>query len=212
MLVETFVGKLNVGGSPVGLMTLEPPKLSGGCPLADGVHRNLLPVGSAPSIFRPFMHMTLPLLSRRTSAGIVVTPNFCLSAAPRAPLASSCSMAAQWGHGIRAKYCLGSSTDRHSDFRIRVKSVDCVLANATSTGVNCTHGWHQSALKYTPNTDPFLGCKTSWVGTARSKSLFRIPHHAPGRLFEDVSCPSASGRDLMRVKNQNLQLRNSGVQ
>ncbi len=42
--------------------------------------------------------------------------------------------------------------------------------------------------------------------------LFRIPHHAPGRLFEGVSCPSASGRDLTRVKNQNLQLRNWGVQ
>ncbi len=42
--------------------------------------------------------------------------------------------------------------------------------------------------------------------------LFRIPHHAPGRLFEGVLCPSASGRDLTRVKNKNLQLRNWGVQ
>jgi hypothetical protein len=32
--------------------------------------------------------------------------------------------------------------------------------------------------------------------------------HAPGRLFEGVACPSASGRDLTPVQNQNLQLRN----
>ncbi len=32
--------------------------------------------------------------------------------------------------------------------------------------------------------------------------------HAPGRLFESVACPSASGRDPTRVSNQNLQLRN----
>ncbi len=127
LLVRTCVGKSNVGGFPVGLMTLEPPELSSGRPLADGVHGNPLPVRSAPSFFRPSAHMTLPLLSRRTSAGIPVTPNFHLSAAPRAPLASSCSMAAQWGHGIYAKYCLVSSADRHSNFRIRVKSVDCVL-------------------------------------------------------------------------------------
>jgi hypothetical protein len=31
---------------------------------------------------------------------------------------------------------------------------------------------------------------------------FRIPHHAPGRLFEGVACPSASGRDPTRAKNQ----------
>jgi hypothetical protein len=44
------------------------------------------------------------------------------------------------------------------------------------------------------------------------RGWFRIPHHAPGRLFEGVSCPSASGRDLTLVKNQILQLRNWGVQ
>ncbi len=54
-------------------------------------------------------------------------------------------------------------------------------------------------------------CK--WVRSVRNmgairQSLFRIPHHAPVRLFEGVACPSASGRDLARVSNQNLQLRN----
>jgi hypothetical protein len=39
-------------------------------------------------------------------------------------------------------------------------------------------------------------------------SSFRIPHHAPGRLFKGVACPSASGRDPTRAKDQNLQLRN----
>jgi hypothetical protein len=46
----------------------------------------------------------------------------------------------------------------------------------------------------------------------KSNFSFRIPHHAPGRLFEGVACPSASGRDLMLAKNQNLQLRNRVVQ
>ncbi len=32
--------------------------------------------------------------------------------------------------------------------------------------------------------------------------------HAPGRLFEGVGCPSALGRDLTRIPNQNQQLRN----
>ncbi len=41
--------------------------------------------------------------------------------------------------------------------------------------------------------------------------LLKIPHHAPGRLFEGVACPSALGRDPTRAKNQNLQLRNRVV-
>ncbi len=36
------------------------------------------------------------------------------------------------------------------------------------------------------------------------KFLLKIPHHAPGRLFEGVACPSASGRDPTSAKNQNL--------
>jgi hypothetical protein len=41
-----------------------------------------------------------------------------------------------------------------------------------------------------------------------SSSSLKIPHHAPGRLFEGVACPSALGRDPTRAKNQNGQLRN----
>ncbi len=147
-------------------MLPEPPTLSHGRPLANGAHGKPFPVGSALSLFCPSAHMVFPLLSRRTSTGIFVTLYFCLSAALRTPAASSYSMAAQCGHGIFAKYCLVSSADQHPDTRILVKSVDCVLAKATSTNVNLTQGWHQSILKYTPRTDPFLGCRMSLVGTA----------------------------------------------
>ncbi len=49
---------------------------------------------------------------------------------------------------------------------------------------------------------------TSSLSSSKTLSSFRIPHHAPGRLFEGVACPSASGRDPTRAKDQNLQLRN----
>jgi hypothetical protein len=50
----------------------------------------------------------------------------------------------------------------------------------------------------------FHAWRTAICFVASELSLFRIPHHAPGRLFEGVACPSASGRDPTRAKNQNL--------
>ena len=59
------------------------------------------------------------------------------------------------------------------------------------------------------------GSLRSWIHEASNEKywcqLVKNTSQAPGRFFEGVACPSASGRDPARVSNQNLQLRNRWV-
>jgi hypothetical protein len=52
--------------------------------------------------------MTLPLLSKRTRAGMVVTRNRVAKAIPRVPAAVACGIAAH--HGNLSKYCMVSAS------------------------------------------------------------------------------------------------------
>ena len=60
---------------------------------------------------------------------------------------------------------------------------------------------------------PLLVCREG--GVSRPSCVPPTPRldipQAPGRFFEGVACPSASGRDPTRVSNQNLQLGNRWV-
>ena len=58
-------------------------------------HGKSCPVGSARSCSWPSRQTTAPSPSRRMSAGIDVTPNSAIKAAPRGPLASACGIAVQ---------------------------------------------------------------------------------------------------------------------
>ena len=90
----------------------------------------------------------------------------------------------------------------------------CLLVVGSIGPSNALDGWNFDS-EYVVSQLFCMSCETShtsWKGSCLIFiSLLKIPHHAPGRLFEGVACPSASGRDPTRAKNQNLQLRNRWV-
>ena len=59
------------------------------------VHKKLRPVGLARSCSWPSRQTTTPSPSRRICAGIDVTPNSSIRAAPQRPMASACGIAIQ---------------------------------------------------------------------------------------------------------------------
>jgi hypothetical protein len=89
-------------GSPTKLGPIEGPiaKLTIGFlrqPPAGAGQGNSRPAGSAARRLRASVQMTWPLLSRRTRAGMVVTPNLAPKALPRVPAAVACGIAVHLG-------------------------------------------------------------------------------------------------------------------
>ncbi len=84
--------------STVGVRRLAP---AGAC------HGNPIPVGSAARRMRASVHITRPLPSKSTRAGMVVMPNLANRAFPQGPAAISCGITVQLG--ILEKYRMVSS-------------------------------------------------------------------------------------------------------
>jgi hypothetical protein len=76
----------NVGGSPVGRPTRRGPV--GGCGGRSPTGTDAAALLSAATILRPSTQVTLPLTSRNTRAGMVVTPNLVINDWPRVPMDS----------------------------------------------------------------------------------------------------------------------------
>ncbi len=87
-------------------------------PPAGAGQGNSRPIGSAARRMRASVHMTLPLQSRRTRAGMVVTPNREAKAVPRGPSAVACGIAAHLG--ILSKYRMVSASEAPLEIKTMV--------------------------------------------------------------------------------------------